>query len=192
MILPTNHEYVFQILNQKALILYFNFLQDVMQKNTFLRKTKNQLRHTFSLVKEAHSPAPNARGTTFSEKLVTPDRSPDFASETLIASNQAHVYRLSGDYNPLHIDPESARFGGFDEPILHGLCTFGHCAHLLLDGLCAGDASRFRRIKVRFSAPVFLGETLRIEAWADGEGRFQFEGRVDDRTVVSNAYFEFD
>ena len=60
-------------------------------------------------------------GTTFSEKLVTPDRSPDFASEALIASNQAHVYRLSGDYNPLHIDPESARFGGFDEPILHGL-----------------------------------------------------------------------
>ena len=67
-----------------------------------------------------------------------------------------------------------------------------HSAHLLLDGLCDGDASRFRRIKVRFSAPVFLGETLRIEAWADGEGRFQFEGRVEDRTVVSNAYFEFD
>ena len=131
-------------------------------------------------------------GMTFSEKLSTPNRPPDFSSNTLISSNQAHIYRLSGDYNPLHIDPESASFGGFDEPILHGLCTFGHCAHLLLEGLCGADASRFRRIKVRFSAPVFLGETLRIDAWADGKSRFQFEGRVDERTVVSNAYFEFE
>ncbi|MDA1075209.1 MAG: MaoC/PaaZ C-terminal domain-containing protein [Proteobacteria bacterium] len=130
-------------------------------------------------------------GQTFSEKLSTPDVAPDVNVQAHIASNQAHIYRLSGDYNPLHIDPESARFGGFDEPILHGLCTFGHCAHLLLAELCDGDAARFRKIKVRFSSPVMLNDDLKVLAWHDGPGRVLFEARVDDRTVVSNAYFEY-
>ncbi|MFP6625338.1 MAG: MaoC/PaaZ C-terminal domain-containing protein, partial [Myxococcota bacterium] len=63
-------------------------------------------------------------GQTFSEKLVVPERAPDVTVSAHVPDNQAHLYRLSGDYNPLHIDPESAKFGGFDEPILHGLCTF--------------------------------------------------------------------
>jgi peroxisomal enoyl-CoA hydratase 2 len=130
-------------------------------------------------------------GQTYSEKITVPERAPDVSVEALIPENQAHVYRLSGDYNPLHIDPDAARFGGFDEPILHGLCTFGHCGQLLLGALADGDAARFSKIKVRFSAPVFPGDTLRIEGWADGPGRVVFEGRVGDRTVVSNAYFEY-
>ena len=89
-------------------------------------------------------------------------------SPTRVADNQAHIYRLSGDYNPLHIDPDAARFGGFDAPILHGLCTFGHCAQLLLDALADGDPARFRKIKVRFSAPVSLDEDLEVRAWRDG------------------------
>ena len=130
-------------------------------------------------------------GRTYSERITLPDRDPDIVREAHIADNQAHIYRLSGDYNPLHIDPEAARFGGFDRPILHGLCTFGHCAHVLLDAICEGDAARFRKIKVRFSAPVFLGDTLRVRAWNDGNGRALFEALVGATTVVSNAYFEW-
>jgi len=131
-------------------------------------------------------------GQTYSEKLIVPDRTPDATIKIHIAKNQAHIYRLSGDYNPLHIDPAAARFGGFDEPILHGLCTFGHCGQLLLSALCEGDASRFRKIKVRFSSPVFLDDRLEVLTWNDGPGRVLFEARVGEKTVVSNAYFEFE
>lgn len=131
-------------------------------------------------------------GETYSQKISLPSTKPTYAIEAVIAENQAHIYRLSGDYNPLHIDPASAKFGGFDEPILHGLCTFGHCAHLLLDQVCDGDPGRFRKIKVRFSSPVFLGDTLRVTAWQDGPGRMIFNGAVGDKEVVSNAYFEYE
>jgi peroxisomal enoyl-CoA hydratase 2 len=130
-------------------------------------------------------------GRTYSEKIALPDAPPAVTAEARVAENQAHIYRLSGDYNPLHIDPEAAKFGGFDRPILHGLCTFGHCAQLLLGALCDGDAARFKKIKVRFSAPVFPGDRLQVRAWHDGPGRVLFEGRVDDTVVVSNAYFEY-
>ncbi len=85
-------------------------------------------------------------------------------------------------YNPLHIDPESAKFGGFDEPILHGLCTFGHCGQLLLEALCGGDVGRFRKIKVRFSSPVMLNDRLKVRAWEDGPGRVIFDAMVEDRS----------
>ena len=130
-------------------------------------------------------------GTTFSEKIEIPDRSPDFTAQATVPANQAHIYRLSGDYNPLHIDPASAKFGGFDEPILHGLCTFGHCGHLLLGAICDANPARFSKIKVRFSSPVFMGDTLAVNAWQDGPGRVIFDARVGDKTVVSNAYFEY-
>ncbi len=130
-------------------------------------------------------------GTTYSQKIAVPDREPEVTAETTIADNQAHIYRLSGDYNPLHIDPAAARFGGFDAPILHGLCTFGHCAQLLLEKLGDGDPARFRKIKVRFSAPVFLNEALTVRGWHDGPGRVVFEAQSQDRVVVSNAYFEY-
>ncbi len=130
-------------------------------------------------------------GQTFSEKIAVPERAPDVTASAHIPDNQAHLYRLSGDYNPLHIDPESAKFGGFDEPILHGLCTFGHCAQLLLAALCDNDENRFKKIKVRFSSPVFLDDTLKVLAWHERPGRVLFEARVGERVVVSNAYFEF-
>jgi len=130
-------------------------------------------------------------GKTYSAKIDLPDREPETVVQALIPDNQAHIYRLSGDYNPLHIDPESAKFGGFDEPILHGLCTFGHCGQLLLEALCGGDVERFRKIKVRFSSPVMLNDTLKVRAWADGPGRVIFDAMVEDRQVVSNAYFEY-
>ncbi len=130
-------------------------------------------------------------GQTFSQKIAVPQRAPDVTTTARVADNQAHIYRLSGDYNPLHIDPDAARFGGFEVPILHGLCTFGLCAQRLLGVLANGEAARFRKIKVRFSAPVFMNEALEVRAWHDGPGRVLFEARVEDRVVVSNAYFEY-
>lgn len=130
-------------------------------------------------------------GTSRSVKIETPARRPDVALAVRIPETQAQVYRLSGDYNPLHIDPEAARFGGFDKPILHGLCTYGHCAQMLLSALADGDAVRFGALKLRFSSPVLPGDVLAIEAWHDGPGRVVFEARVDERVVVNNAFFEY-
>ena len=130
-------------------------------------------------------------GITYSEKVQLPDSKPDVDVSAVIPNGQAHIYRLSGDYNPLHIDPESAKFGGFDAPIMHGLCTLGYCSQLLLNAICAGDPARFKRIKLRFSAPVFPNDSLRVRAWQFEAGRVEFEASVGDRVVVSNAYFEW-
>ena len=130
-------------------------------------------------------------GTTASEKIHAPERTPDVVVETGIPKNQALLYRLSGDYNPLHIAPDAARSGGFDEPILHGLCTFGYCGQLLLSALCENEVTRFKKLRVRFSAPVFPGEALRVEAWKTTPGRVVFQACVAKRVVISHAYFEY-
>ncbi len=131
------------------------------------------------------------QGLSRSKTITVPERTPDVECVATIAANQAQLYRLSGDYNPLHIDPAAARFGGFETPILHGLCTYGHCGQMLLGALCGGDAARFAALKVRFSAPVVPGDALRIVGWHEAPGRLIFEARVGDKTVVSNAYFEY-
>lgn len=122
-----------------------------------------------------------------------PDRAPD---ETLIlttAKNQALIYRLSGDYNPLHIDPEVAAAGGFRAPILHGLCTYGFAGRAILAGLCAGDPTRLKRLDVRFTTPVFPGETLETQIWRSGEGTASFRTRIVERDLLAlnNGYVEF-
>ena len=131
------------------------------------------------------------RGLSRSLKQPVPERPPDLQIGASIAANQVQLYRLSGDMNPLHIDPDAARFGGFQGPILHGLCTFGHCAQLLLGALCQGDPARLAGLRLRFASPVFPGERLQVLAWHDGPGRVLFEARVDDRVVVSNAAFQY-
>jgi acyl dehydratase len=82
--------------------------------------------------------------------------------------DQALLYRLSGDRNPLHSDPEFAKLAGFPRPILHGLCTYGFTGRALLRALCGGDAARFKSMEGRFSKPVFPGEALTIKMWVDG------------------------
>lgn len=131
------------------------------------------------------------RGHSRSTRVAVPDRAPDIDVAQMIALNQAQLYRLSGDYNPLHIDPVAARTGGFEHPILHGLCTYGHCGQMLLGALCGGDPTRFGSLQVRFSSPVLPGDTLQVVGWHDGPGRLLFEARVGDRTVVSNATFTY-
>ena len=98
-----------------------------------------------------------------------PDRAPDAVCELPTFLNQALFYRLSGDRNPLHSHPEAGRRAGFDRPILHGLCSYGVAAHAVLRSFCGYDPARLRAFDVRFSAPVFPGESLSVEMWRDGE-----------------------
>jgi acyl dehydratase len=112
-----------------------------------------------------------------------PERAPDSVSEIPTLPQAALIYRLCGDRNPLHADPVLAREGGFAQPILHGRCTFGIAARAIVAALCPGDAGRLRAMEARFSAPVFPGETLRTELWADG-GDVQFRCTVRERGVV--------
>jgi acyl dehydratase len=105
-----------------------------------------------------------------------------------IPANQAALYRLSGDFNPLHLDPVFARRGGFERPILHGLCTYGYATRAIVHGLCGGDPSRFREFKARFAGAVYPGETLTTEAWPAGEGRFFIQARTERALVLRNAF----
>lgn len=114
----------------------------------------------------------------------TPDRAPDHRLTLATASNQAMIYRLSGDRNPLHIDPDVARAGGFDAPILHGLATYGVVGRALLVACCGGDPARFARMDARFSAPLFPGETIETAIWDEGGGRFAFAARVPERDHI--------
>ncbi len=99
---------------------------------------------------------------------VPPDRKPDHSVSYKTAPEQALLYRLSGDRNPLHSDPEFAKMAGFPRPILHGLCTYGFTGRALLHTLCGSDPARFKSMEGRFSKPVFPGETLTISMWVDG------------------------
>ena len=103
------------------------------------------------------------------------------------------IYRLSGDYNPLHIDPEVARAGGFDRPILHGLATFGVAGRAVLAALCDNRPERLRRLDARFASPVYPGETIRTEIWREGEGIGSYRASVVERdlVVLNNGYVEF-
>jgi acyl dehydratase len=124
----------------------------------------------------------------------TPDRQPDLSCDLPTLPQAALIYRLSGDYNPLHADPAVAAAAGFDRPILHGLCTYGVAGYAILKTLCAYDAGRLRRLDVRFSAPVYPGETVRTEIWNDGIGRASFRALVLERDIVvlSNGLAEYD
>jgi acyl dehydratase len=113
-----------------------------------------------------------------------PERAPDMQLELTSLSQAALIYRLSGDYNPLHADPEVARAAGFPRPILHGLCTFGMAAHAVLKTCCAYEATNIRSIAVRFTAPVFPGETLRFCIWRGDQQTLHFRASVDAREKV--------
>lgn len=113
-----------------------------------------------------------------------PDRSPDHQVTYRTRPDQALLYRLSGDRNPLHSDPTFAARGGFARPILHGLCTYGFTGRALLHALCDSDPARFHGMYGRFSKPVLPGQTLTISIWTAGGGRALFQTATDDGTVV--------
>jgi acyl dehydratase len=112
-----------------------------------------------------------------------PDRAPDAACDIATLPQAALIYRLSGDYNPLHADPKVAASAGFARPILHGLCSFGIAGRALLKLAGGNDPARLTRMQVRFTAPAFPGETIRTEIWRDG-ATVSFRARVVERDVV--------
>ncbi|MHB9754055.1 MaoC/PaaZ C-terminal domain-containing protein [Streptomyces sp. BYX5S] len=107
-----------------------------------------------------------------SERLEVPSREPDRTVDRPIREEQALLYRLSGDWNPLHADPEFAKLAGFDKPILHGLCSYGMTLKAVADTALGGDVSRITRYRTRFAGVVFPGETLRVRMWQE-PGRIQ-------------------
>lgn len=111
---------------------------------------------------------------------------PDFTISDRVAENQAAIYRLSGDYNPLHLDPDAAKRGGFDQPILHGLCTYGFVTRAIVCGPLEGDVDRLKEFKARFSDSVYPGETLTTEGWKV-DGGYVIRVKAGERVVLTNA-----
>ena len=108
------------------------------------------------------------RGASVPSRI--PERAPDFERVVATRADQALLYRLSGDRNPLHSDPAFASRGGFARPILHGMCTYGITGRILLNQFCGGDPACLRSMQGRFTRPVLPGDTLKVQAWKEADG----------------------
>lgn len=131
-------------------------------------------------------------GQTWSKNLPPPaGAAPTQTVETPTDENIPSLYRLSGDYNPLHVDPEFAKLGGFEKPIMHGQCTMGHVTRALLETLAGGDQRRFRSVQLRFASPVYPGQTLLTEIWKTSPTEFIFLTKVKEtgKVCVNNGRF---
>ncbi|MDO8704393.1 MAG: MaoC/PaaZ C-terminal domain-containing protein [Sulfuricaulis sp.] len=113
-----------------------------------------------------------------------PETAPDLVLEFSTRADAALLYRLSGDLNPLHIDPAVAAKAGFPRPILHGLATYGVACHGIVKAFCDYDPTRLKSIRARLSSPVYPGETLRLECWRVTHNEIAFRARLAERDVV--------
>jgi len=131
-------------------------------------------------------------GKSYSRDAKPPQRAADHSFENGTGEHQANIFRLSGDYNPLHVDPQAAKMFGFEVPILHGLCSLGTVSRGLLDCLAGGDQRRFKSIQLRFASPVLPGQTLATEVWAESPTSFIFQTKVKEtgKVCVSNGRLE--
>ena len=148
-------------------------------------RTTEQLiaRTTSTMVLRGDGGCGGSKGPT-PKPHVLPDRVPDQIIDRRTTPQNALLYRLCGDMNPLHADPEVATAGGFKAPILHGLCTFGLAGRAILETACGYDPARLAEISARFTTPVYPGEMLRTLIWVDGDV-ISFRVIVVDREVVA-------
>jgi acyl dehydratase len=147
--------------------------------------------NTFSIFARGEGGFGGERGPEAVKADPPEGRAPDFTVVEKTAPEQAILYRLSGDLNPLHISPQFAKMAGFDRPILHGLCTYGYAGRAFLKHACGDDPARFRRFTARFAGVVFPGDTLTTEGWQVAPGKWVLRVKTqDDRVVLSNALAE--
>ena len=126
------------------------------------------------------------------DKILPPEgKKPDFLLEYQTSKDQAALYRLSGDKNPLHIDPGFAQKGGFEKPILHGLCSFGYAGRAILNTACAGNPDHLKTLSVRFMNVAYPGDTLITEGWQVDSGRYVIQmTNQDGKIILGNALAE--
>ncbi len=132
------------------------------------------------------------RGPSTADVNKPPERAPDVVEQDVTRPEQGAIYRLSGDPNPIHIDPDFAKMAGFPAPFVHGLCTYGFAGRAMLKSLCGGDASRFLHFEARFADQVYFGDTIVTKAWitSPGEAIVQCETQKGN-VVLSQAKFRY-
>ena len=113
-----------------------------------------------------------------------PDRAPDHVIEDVTRPEQGALYRLSGDPNPIHIDPDFATMAGFEQPFMHGLCTYGFVGRAVLKALCGGDPARFLHLEARFADQVYFGDTVITKIWTAGDGEAIVQAQTQKGNVV--------
>ncbi len=118
------------------------------------------------------------------------EQPPDYEHFHQTDPDQAVLYRLSGDLNPLHVNPVLAQAAGYERPILHGLCVYGLALKALIGEFCDGDVSRVREYKARFSRPVYPGDGIHVKAWRLGDGYFALEASSDREVIMNQAYLK--
>ena len=161
----------------KAAIVTMDFISkdkesgDVLIKNTFTAFIRGE----GGFGGDAKAPAPGNEA---------PDRAPDEVIEYGTTTSQALLFRLSGDPNPLHCDPDMAKMAGFDIPILHGLCTYGNVGRGVIEAYADNDPERFKSIRCRFSKPVFPGKTVVVEMWKESDTKIICQAKAKERDVL--------
>jgi acyl dehydratase len=152
----------------------------VIETETVDAKGKRLFKNVFGAFARGEGGYGGDRGPS-GPRNVPPEREPDGVVEMKTLPNQALLYRLSGDMNPLHADPGFARIGGFDKPILHGLCTFGHVGRAVLKRFCGNDPDRLKDLEARFAGVVYPGETIVTEMWDAKSGKILVQARTKER-----------
>ncbi len=124
------------------------------------------------------------RGPSSAGINMPPERAPDIIAEDITRPEQGAIYRLSGDRNPIHIDPDFAKLGGFEKPFVHGLCTYGFIGRAALKELCGNDPVKFRSLSGRFADQVYFGDTIVTKIWKTGAGEAIIQGETQKGNIV--------
>ncbi|MFT3923392.1 MAG: MaoC/PaaZ C-terminal domain-containing protein [Myxococcales bacterium] len=152
------------------------------------------MRTVWTLLLRGEGGFESERAPSLLRTRVPKDRAPDFSTEWRTQETQALLYRLTGDINPIHSQPEVAKAAGFDRPILHGLCSYGFAGRVALKALAGDDPRRFRALEGRFTSPVLPGHTLRVDGYVlePGKAALTVAVRETDELAIGHCLFEYE